>query len=140
MKAPPARFQGIVAAGLLAILTLAVFASTAYSGPESTIYRFHEAIMDSDIEGVRAAFLQDPTVPPASNLLTEVQLLLMQGAQLRVLRPQHEGRTATTDVIYFRQGVGYFSLRYTLRKPSDRWLIDAAATWQDTVRARMGAG
>jgi hypothetical protein len=31
-------------------------------------------------------------------------------------------------------------VRYTLKKPSDRWLIDAAATWQDTIRARMGAG
>ena len=132
------RFQGIVAAGLMAILTLSVFASTAYSGPESTIFRFHEAIMDGDLEDVRDAFLQDPTVPPASDLVADVQLLLVQGAQIRVLMPAHQGRSATADVFYFRQGVGVLSVRYHLKKPTDRWLIDAAATWQGTVRAPMG--
>jgi hypothetical protein len=138
MKPPPVRFQGVVAAGLMAILTLSVFASTAYSGPESTIFRFHEAVMDGDLEGVRGAFLQDPTVPPASDLVADVQLLLVQGAQIRVLMPAHQGRSATADVLYFRQGVGVFSVRYHLKKPTDRWLIDAAATWQGAVRARMG--
>jgi hypothetical protein len=139
MKAPP-RTQGIIAAGLMAILTLSVFAPLTYSGPESSLKRYHEGIATGDLEAVKQASLQDPANGPARELLRQVEALMANSQQFRVFRIQREGRSAVVEMMYVTQQFGPVVIPFYMRKPVDRWKVDADRTWGLAARARIGPG
>jgi len=139
MKAPQ-RTQGIVAWGLVAILTLGVFASLQYSGPESTIFSFHLGIAERDIQDVKAACLQDPTSGPARELLAQVEVLLADSTDVRITRIQREGRSAVVEVVYLTRRFGPVAVLFKMEKPVGRWLVDADRTWGLGARAPIGPG
>jgi hypothetical protein len=128
MDRMPARTQGIVASGLMAILVLSVFASSTYTGPESTIYQLHGGILTGDIEAVRQSMLQDPSTGPARELLGQVQLLLIQGASFGVGGVKSEGRDAIVLVVYSSPRFGVVGVEFFLHKSRSRWLVDADRT------------
>jgi hypothetical protein len=139
MKAPP-RTQGIIAAGLMAILTLSVFASLPYSGPESSIYRFHLGVVSRDMDVVKDACLQDPTSGPARELLAQVEVLLANSQDVRINRVQRKGRAAVVEVVYLTRQFGPVVIPFYMEKPVGRWLVDADRTWGLAARAPIGKG
>src|SRR5690348_12780960 len=125
----PARTQGLVAAGLIAILTLSVFASLTYSGPESTLNRFHGGIASGDINLIKGACLQDPKSRPAQELLRQVAGLMSNSQDYRVYRIQRSGRTAVVEMVYATRQFGPVVIPFYMQKPVDKWLVDVDRTW-----------
>ena len=136
MKAPP-RTQGIIAAGLLAILTVSVFATLTYSGPESALSRFHYGIVSGDLGLVRDSSLQDPKAGPARELLLQVQALIADSQYYHVYRMQRDGRRATVEMVYVTRSYGPVVIPFAMTKPSHRWRVDANATWGLVAQARI---
>lgn len=139
MNAPP-RTQAIMASGLMAILTLAVFASLTYSGPESTVFRFHYGVAARDLEAVKQACLQDPTNGPARELLAQVEVLLADSQDVRINRVQRQGRSAVVEVVYLSRRFGPVAVPFMMEKPVDRWLLNADKTWGMVAGAPIGPG
>lgn len=128
MKGIPARTQGIVASGLMAILVLGVFANLTFTGPESTIYELHYGILTANRETVKGTVLQSTESGPARQLLGFVERLLAAGATYNVQNVDSRGREAAVVVIYTSPRFGVFGVQYSLYKSRDRWLVDADKT------------
>ena len=128
MKGVPTRTQGLIASGLMAILVLSVFARSAYTGPESTLYQLHNGVLEGDYEAVKDTLLQDPRTAPAQNLILLIQRIFSGGAQIKEMRVGHAGRDAVVEVIYVSRALGVVGVRFYLQKPRSRWLVDADRT------------
>jgi len=139
MKAPP-RTQGIIAAGLMAILTVSVFASLTYSGPESTLNRFHYGVATGDFSTIKSVSLQNPTSRPARELLRQIAALMADSRDYRVYRIQREGRKAVVEMLYVTRSFGPVVIPFVMQKPVDQWKVDADQTWGLAVQAPTGSG
>jgi hypothetical protein len=128
MKAIPARTQGIVASGLMAIVVLGVFANMTFTGPESTIYELHYGLLTGDRDTVKGTVLQGTESGPARQLLAFVERLLGSGARYNVQNVDSRGREAVVVVIYSSPRFGVFGVQYVLYKSRNRWLVDADKT------------
>jgi hypothetical protein len=128
MKGIPARTQGLVASGLMAILVLGVFANMTFTGPESTISELHVGILTADRDTVKGTVLQDTESGPARQLLGFVERLLATGAEYSVENVDSRGREAVVVVVYSSPRFGVFGVQYFLYKSRNRWLVDADKT------------
>lgn len=140
MKAPP-RTQGIIAAGLMAILVFSVFAPLTYSGPESALNRYHDGIAGADLDMVAEASLQDPSKSvPARELLRQVEGVMRNSQYHHVYRMQRQGRTAIVEMVYVTQRYGPVVIPFYMQKPAYRWKVDADRTWGLATQAPIGSG
>ena len=130
MKGLPRQTQSIMAAGLLAILTLFVFSLAQFGGPESALRAYHVAVISGDMDSLRTLVLKDPEGPSARQLQSLVQRLISGGANAQILGVRRVGRDATLDVVYHSPQFGTVALQFYVRKPGSRWLVDADATWR----------
>ena len=130
MKGLPRQTQGIVAAGLTAILTLQVFSSAQFGGPESALQAYHVAVSTRDAEGLRNLVLKDPDGPSARQLQLKIEQLIVSGSSAQIRRVRRVGRDATLEVLYLSPEPGTEVLKFYVRKPGSRWLVDADATWR----------
>ncbi len=130
MKGLPRQTQSIMAAGLLAILTLFVFSLAQFGGPESALRAYHVAVISGDMDSLRTLVLKDPEGPSARQLQSLVERLVSDGANAQIHEPRRVGRDATLDVVYKSPQFGTVALRFYVRKPGSRWLVDADATWR----------
>ena len=136
MKSLPRQTQGIIAAGLLSILTVSVFARAQYSGPESAVLRYHLALSRADAAGVKEIVLQDQETNSARSLNERMIALLSSAPEYNVAGVTHNGREASVDVVYFSRRYGTVFVRFTLVKPRDEWQLDAERTLGTAARAR----
>lgn len=136
MKALPRQTQGIIAAGLLSILTVSVFARAQYSGPESAVIKYHVALGRRDMAGIQAVVLQDQSVDSVKSLNQQMIALLSTVEDYGVSAVNHMGREATVDVVYSSNRFGTVLVRFTLVKPRDEWELDADRTQGMVHRAR----
>jgi len=130
MKGLPRQTQSIMAAGLLAILTVSVFSEAQLGGPESALRAYHVAVISGDMDSLRMLVLKDPEGPSARQLQSLVERLVADGANAQIHEPRRVGRDATLDVVYKSPQFGTVALRFYVRKPGSRWLVDADATWR----------
>ena len=130
MKSLPRQTQGIMAAGLLAILTLLVFSLAQFGGPESALRAYHVAVSTRDTDSLRVLVLKDPEGASARQLQSLIERLIFAGQNAQILRVKRVGRDATLDVVYQSPQFGTVTMRFYVRKPGGRWLVDADATWR----------
>ncbi|MCH8977878.1 MAG: hypothetical protein IH945_01370 [Armatimonadetes bacterium] len=130
MKGLPRQTQSIMAAGLLAILTLFVFSLAQFGGPESALRLYHAAAATRDTEALRTLVLKDPAGPSAQQLQSMIERLLSGGTNAQILSVRRVGRDATLNVVYQSPQYGTVAMQFYVRKPGSRWLVDADATWR----------
>ncbi|HXH62512.1 MAG TPA: hypothetical protein VNI20_14295 [Fimbriimonadaceae bacterium] len=140
MKAVSRQTQGIVAAGILAILTVSVFAGAQYSGPESAVSRFHYGVATGNADTLRQVCLQSVQSPPAQNLIVQLDWLLKHSTDFRIIQVKRRGTESAVAVLYESPLAGTVIIEYFLQKPRGRWLIDVERTWGMVARAPIGGG
>ena len=128
MSQLPARTQGIIASGLLAILVLSVFAGSTYTGPESTIYRLHTAVATGDTQALRETLIQQPTTPPSRELLGFIAQLLSRKANVEIRQVQSQGRNAVVLVVYSSPSFGVVGVQFYMHKARRQWQVDTDKT------------
>ncbi|MCB0826335.1 MAG: hypothetical protein KDC26_09110 [Armatimonadetes bacterium] len=129
--------SSVVSAGVLSVLTLATFAYSRDRGPESSVRRFHQAIVSRDLKELERVTVKDKS--DALNYLVQSVDGMIQRSDAVVLdRVEQSGRDAYIDVKYrFPMNRGIFTLRYVVVLDGRRWKIDARQTL--ALREQMNA-
>ncbi len=120
--------QSVFSAIALSALTLSVFALSANRGPETTVRRFHQAILEGDSAEV-LNLMVDGELETGRFLRLQISDALARGVQIQLGRVTTEGRLSYVDVVYVHSGnriVG--AIRLVVRKPENRWIIDAGSS------------
>jgi len=157
MQGPSRRQTSVIAATILTLLTVTVFAVSRNQGPESAILRYHEALSkfqdptalakafalpEADrpgtLDAVRFATVQNAQLPENQSFHTEILRLLKESRSVRIGHVQRAGRVALVDVVY-ASPFGVMTVRYAMQKGRSGWLIDTAETLRRT-RSLMGLG
>jgi len=122
------RPGSIVAAILLASLTLGVFAVQANSGPENTVRRFHDGVLRNNPREV-AAFLVQPIEDYAPQVLVRrVQSLAQLGASMDVTRIVRQQNRAIVDVRYTLRNRQIITMLWVTQLDHGVWKVNAADT------------
>lgn len=137
MGALPRQTQGIIAAGLLSVLTVATFARSQHSGPESVVIRYHAALTEGDAATVAVLILQEPQSPATRSLNGQMAALLRTTRGFKIASVSHSGREAKVEVLYESTTYGTVLVRFSLVKPRDTWQVDADRTKGLVRRARF---
>ncbi len=123
------RLQSILAAAVLAALTLTVFGLTQNSGPESAVRRFHEALLQGSGDRLAAELADVRDVEAARELRARVLVLLQNRARVGVAKVVQEGKNARVFVTYQLPQQGLMAIiPFALRKSTGAWLVDARKT------------
>ncbi|MBA4294202.1 hypothetical protein C0431_14665 [bacterium] len=115
------------AAAVLSVLTLAVFAYSKDTGPESTVRRYHQSIIDGEISDLSKVTIGTDGAQEQLRLIVTGALRQSEGVTLG--RVRQDGREAYADVVYVLPGGrGMTTLRFMVRKPNLKWKIDSEGT------------
>ena len=128
-KGIPRQTQSIMAAGLIAVLTISVFAQARFSGPESAVRLYHYGIANRELETVKSVSLQDPKVGSARQLQAQVEKLFAFGGVPQIGPVQKRGRQAVVLVTYRSPRFQPVLLQFVMQKSRARWKVDTDATW-----------
>ncbi len=155
MQGPSRRQTSVIAATILTLLTVTVFAVSRNQGPESAILRYHEALSRfQDPASLAKAFALQKADQPGTldavrfatvrnavgdeSFHTEILRLLKESRTVRIGHVQRAGRVALVDVVY-ASPFGVMTVRYAMQKGRSGWLIDSPETLRRT-RSLMGLG
>jgi len=157
MPGPTRRQSSLIAATVLSLLTVTVFAVSRNQGPESAIQRYHEALDNfadptalnaafnlpdgqrpGTLDAVRFATVQDSQARETQAFHSEILRLLRESQSVRAGKVHRSGRIGLVDVVYASR-FGVMTVRYAMQKGRSGWLIDTAETLRRT-RALMGFG
>lgn len=137
MKGLPRQTQSIMAAGLMAVLTIAVFAQARFSGPESAVRLYLYGIANREPETVKSVTLQDPTVGPARQLQSQIEQLFAYGGVPQIGHVRKNGREAIVEVTYRSPQFQLVVIQFLMKKSRAQWKVDADRTWGLISRARF---
>lgn len=112
----------------MAILTISVFASAQFSGPESALQLYHVAVLSNDGDRLSAVVLQDPESGSARELQVRVFNLMGVSEGIRVVSIERKGRSAIVTMGYFSAGFGQAFVPFYMVKPLSKWQIDTELT------------
>lgn len=118
------KSQSLLAAIALSTLTLSVFALSANRGPESAVRRFHQALLEGD-HAMVVNLMEDGEQESGRYLRLQIASALAQGVQIQLRRVTTEGRLSYVDVIYLSGNRLVGAIRLVVRKPGNRWMINA---------------
>lgn len=130
-RAMPPRHStsaSIVASLALAAVTLAVFFVLQDYGPESTLRRFHEAILQRDAETVNDVTVGGLKDPPTEQEVSNIYGYLQRGARYRLLGTDHRGRWVGAEVQYIFPSGRTATYYWVIVKRGPQWKVDAEAT------------
>ncbi len=131
MKMSP-LVKSLIPAALLSVLVLYVFRTLQYYGPESAVWKFHQAIDLQD-----PAMLKDSIVAPASarddqeleTVYRNVNMLISQGATIRLLDKDREPSQVTVSVYYFAPNHAMFgNAPFVAVRDRTGWKVDIHKT------------
>lgn len=123
-------------AACLTALTLAVFAYSKDTGPESSVRRLHQAAAAGNYQQFKAVVAASTPDETTKVLYASLRNLMAGSVDVRLGRVTTEGRTAYVDVAYLSSVPGRVStVRWVVVKPDLRWRVDARATL--TLAERM---
>lgn len=112
---------------VLSFLTLAVFAYSKDQGPESAVRRYHQAVINRDLEAVRKMETGDGQY--GNELPRVVGQLTSESQSVSLGKVQKDGRRAYVDVIYTLSGQrGIMALRFVVDKPEMKWRVQSDET------------
>lgn len=122
-----AQRTNIVAAGVLALLTITLFAVSRNSGPESSIRQFHEAIARRDSARL-ARVSSPPRTIKGSQVAILIEQLIRQGAQVRFGSVEKKPPDSVVEVAYLLRDGRTWALRMFLTRVNGVWKIDLDET------------
>lgn len=121
-----ARASNILAAGALVTLTLAVFAASRNTGPESSIRRFHLALLNQH-EAEFYEVVLPPRTPAGATVAAETEFLLRRGARVRLGAIEKRPPRAIVEVAYIFDN-GVYARRFALLRQRGTWMLDLDET------------
>lgn len=136
MKGLPRQTQSIMAAGLMAILTISVFAQARFSGPESAVRLYLYGVANREPETIKTVSLQDPSAGSAQQLHAQVEWLYANGGTPQIGHVQKLGREAVVHVRFQSPRYRPYVLQFIVKKSRVKWKVDAERTWGLVSRAR----
>lgn len=133
------RKSGILAAAVLACVTLFAFYVLQYYGPESVVRQVHRAVAREGAESAKPFFFLNQNYNPMYvTAAVQEELKMIQsaaGTAVDIRMPMApktvDGeRRAKVAVTYFARDGRQVTLPWVVVKVQRQWLVDAAATFQ----------
>lgn len=127
-KSTKQRLPGLLAACILAVLTLGAFFILQDYGPDSAVRRFHEALRRGD-----PAELQQVVDEPISDQTVQyvcafVKPLLQEGDQIQLARTDRQGDQDDVVVVYRRPNGQTLAIVWIVDRRASIWKINARLT------------
>lgn len=134
MRANAEPWGSWIAAAILTILTLSVFAFSRDTGPESAVRQYLQACGQGD----RTAALNFVSVDDEYSryLSAQMQGVVRSSQAVRLGGVRKSGRVAYVDVVFQLPG-GITAVRFVVEKPGLRWRIDSKETLELLSRMRQ---
>lgn len=132
----------VVAAALLASVTLGAFAVLQDYGPESAIRRFHHAVQVGDVNELERVTGQDLKDPIVGDLASWVSRMNRAGAQYHVLRVERQPTQVYAALEYtLPNGETYPTVWIVQReqRPEATWKVNARLTYRVLIDNPVGA-
>jgi hypothetical protein len=129
MKPRSVTSASFLAAGALALVTLLVFFILQDYGPESSLRKFHEAIVQKDAQAlneVTTAPLADEDTKLAVNVVSS--MLVSGNARYRLLMTDHQKGWIGAEVQYIYPNGQSRTIYWVVRKIGRDWKVDPTAT------------
>ncbi|QYK52954.1 MAG: hypothetical protein KF824_11925 [Fimbriimonadaceae bacterium] len=121
------RWTTYGAAFALSLLTLAVFAYSKDTGPESAVKRYQQAIAEGDMDG--AAHYEFSQGRYSGVLAAQIRDILRYSRRIQLGGVKKNGREAFVDVVYeLPQPGNMMAIRFVVKKPDLKWKVDAEQT------------
>lgn len=122
------KTASVVAATVLSVLTLSVFAASRGQGPESTVLLFHRAVAKPDAKLIQESLLNYHD-PGDQVLVREVRNILSRSREVKLGKVYTQGRKSLVDVYYvIDRGPTAIVIRYVVEKPENKWKVNGAET------------
>jgi len=128
MSTQRSRRSAIVAASVLATVTLGLFYVLQYQGPESVVWRFVGKVSERSAPGVAPLLVEPIGDPYAAAQVRLVSSILGSGGRMSVISARQLGAQAEVKTIFRFPSGQTAGLRWYLRKDNARWRVDATAT------------
>ena len=100
MSVQRSQTSGVIVAIALSMLTLSVFGLQQNAGPQSTLNKFHQAVIRNSEPEIMSLIVQPMDANAARTLVLKLWSANQQGAQMRIGRTVIERRRAFVSVIY----------------------------------------
>ncbi|RYG25512.1 hypothetical protein EON82_06870 [bacterium] len=121
------RDPGLVAAAVLAVVTLTVFGVFQNYGPESAVRRFHHAVAHNDLGEMAQVVTQGVDSTAVTQLVSIVKSALAKGSgYYRILTSDRSER----QVVMLARYEGARPIVWVVVKARDRWRVDPYLTLQ----------
>lgn len=117
----------VASALLLAVLTLSVFLVSRGRGPQSTLTRYHQTLLEGRSSQL-AEFYSAPRGPSAAYLEQLVRGLAATSRRISFGRIVTRGNNALADVVYDSAAAGLRPMRFVFRRSPEGWSIDPEET------------
>lgn len=128
MTTQRSRRSAVVAATVLASVTLLLFSVLQYQGPESVVYRLVSQIHQRNAAGV-APLLVEPLGSPYADANIRLVSSILAGRGRMVVVDARQTRTRAEVRTVFRFPSGQTAgLVWYLRKDQQRWRVDSTTT------------
>jgi hypothetical protein len=123
-----ARVPSAVAAGVLAVLTLAVFYVLQDYGPASAIRRFDAALLSNDAAGVQQVIDSPIGDPDLALIVDRLRPYLTQSSSPEVARIDRQQGRVRIAVVYPLQNKDRFAMIWVVDKKGPLWKINTKLT------------
>ena len=131
----------MVAAVLLAAVTLGVFSVLQDYGPESAIRRFHHAVQVGDLNELQRVTKQDLREGSPAKLTAWVSNIIHAGARYRLLRVERQPTEVYAALEYVLPNGESYPTVWIVEKErtaGSSWKVDAKLTYQVLQDNPMG--
>ncbi len=123
------RTQSFSAAILLTGLTVAVFAVSRDSGPESALLRLNAAMKSGDRLAQSNSFAEISTDAAVHQIQGVMGAANDAGLQFKIGRIKLRGRESVVEAAYIDPATSRFiTIQFALVKPARKWLVSAYRT------------
>jgi hypothetical protein len=129
MKPRSFSSASVFSAAILSVVTLLVFFVLQDYGPESSLRKFHEAIVQKDPRKLAQVMTGQLSDPPNVEYVDLVgSLLVGQNARYRLLRTDHRDGKVGAEVQYLLPSGKTTTIYWVLSKVGPDWRVDPALT------------
>lgn len=134
MPGPALRPKGVIAALILAVITLTVFYNLRDYGPESAIRRFHEGLAKligsngQDVSGVEAAAEPPQSAANFQLVVQYVRELVARGIPYRIMKMDREPDEVSATAVYGAPGGRQIAIIWVVDKDGPAWKVNIDKT------------
>ena len=128
MKITVAKLPSVIAAAVLAVMTLAVFYILQDYGPASAIRRFHAALAKDDKAGELLVVDCPIGDPNLAFIINQIRPFVSRGIQPQVARMDRQPGSVRVAVVYTAQNHERYAIIWIVDKKGSLWKIDTKLT------------